>query len=211
MLGEHARAGELDAAKRAEPFRTPARRKLTTPFDAPAWALNQWSVRAFNALYWRRGSRGERESFVDWDSYFYPLDAIHQWNRIYGKRGFAQFQCVLPLASSRAGLEELLTAISASGQGSFLAVLKRMGPQESRMSFPMEGYTLALDFPAHPKALALMERLDAITLAHGGRFYLAKDSRMSRATFERSDPRAQDFRAMRAAQNFTRDIFVIAI
>lgn len=204
LLGEHARAGELDAAKRAEPFTTPARRKLTTPFDAPAWALNQWSVRAFNALYWRRGSRGERESFVDWDSYFYPLDAIHQWNRIYGKRGFAQFQCVLPLASSRAGLEELLTTISASGQGSFLAVLKRMGPQDSRMSFPMEGYTLALDFPAHPKALALMERLDAITLAHGGRFYLAKDSRMSRATFERSDPRAQDFRAMRAAENFTR-------
>lgn len=204
LLGEHAGAGDLDAKKRAAPFSTPARRKLTTPFDAPAWALNQWSVRAFNALYWMKGSRASRETLVDWDSYFYPLDSIHEWNRIYGRRGFAQFQCVLPLASSRAGLEELLGAISASGQGSFLAVLKRMGAQESRFSFPMEGYTLALDFPAHPKALALMERLDAITLAHGGRFYLAKDSRMSRATFERSDARVGDFRAMRTGGELDR-------
>ena len=202
LLGEHAAVGELDERKRAAPFSTPARRKLTTPFDAPAWALNQWSVRAFNSLYWMKGSRAARQTLVDWDSYFYPLDSIHEWNRIYGRRGFAQFQCVLPLASSRAGLEELLGAISASGQGSFLAVLKRMGPQDSRFSFPMEGYTLALDFPAHPKALAIMERLDAITLAHGGRFYLAKDSRMSRATFERSDARVEDFRAMRAGGNF---------
>lgn len=197
LLGEHARVSELESSKRAAPFSTPARRKLTTPFDAPAWALNQWSVRAFNALYWRRGSRGARETFVDWDSYFYPLDSIHEWNRIYGKRGFAQFQCALPLEASRAGLTELLKAISASGQGSFLAVLKRLGRQDSRLSFPMEGYTLALDFPAHEKALAVMERLDAITLAHGGRFYLAKDSRMTRATFERSDPRIAAFRAMR--------------
>lgn len=205
LLGEHARAGELDAGKQGAPFRTPARRRLTTPFDAPAWALNQWSVRAFNELYWRRGSRRERETLVDWDSYFYPLDAIGEWNRIYGRRGFAQFQCVLPLASSRAGLEALLTTISASGQGSFLAVLKRMGPQDSRMSFPMEGYTLALDFPAHPKALALMETLDAITLDHGGRFYLAKDARMSRMTFERSEPRAGAFRAMRAARGLDQE------
>ncbi len=197
LTGEHAREKELDVLSRYEPFRTPARRKLTTPFDAPAWALNQWSVRAFNALYWRKGSRAAGETLVDWDSYFYPLDSIHEWNRIYGKRGFAQFQCVLPLQSSRAGLEELLSVISASGQGSFLAVLKRLGAQESRFSFPMEGYTLALDFPAHPKALLLIERLDAITLAHGGRFYLAKDSRMSRATFEKSDARVEAFRAMR--------------
>jgi decaprenylphospho-beta-D-ribofuranose 2-oxidase len=204
LTGEHARESELDVLSRYEPFRTPARRKLTTPFDAPAWALNQWSVRAFNALYWRKGSRAARETLVDWDSYFYPLDSIHEWNRIYGKRGFAQFQCVLPLQSSRAGLEELLSVISASGQGSFLAVLKRMGAQESRFSFPMEGYTLALDFPAHPKALLLIERLDAITLAHGGRFYLAKDSRMSRATFEKSDARIEAFRAMRKGEETDR-------
>lgn len=197
LLGEHARAEDLDPPKRRAPFATPARRRLRTPFDAPAWALNQWSVRALNALYWRRSSRAS-ETLVDWDSYFYPLDSIHEWNRIYGKRGFAQFQCVLPLEASRAGLEGLLTAISGSGQGSFLAVLKRLGAQESRLSFPMEGYTLALDFPARRKALELMERLDAITLAHGGRFYLAKDSRMTRATFERSDARIGAFRDMRA-------------
>lgn len=197
LLGEHALADELDVARRPAPLATPRRRMMTMPFDAPSFALNQWSVRAFNALYWWKGSRGSRDALVDWDSYFYPLDSIGQWNRIYGKHGFAQFQCVLPLAASRAGLEELLGAISTSGQGSFLAVLKRMGPQDSRFSFPMDGYTLALDFPAHPKALALMERLDAITLAHGGRFYLAKDARVSRAAFEASDARVADFRAMR--------------
>lgn len=204
LAGEHAKEADLDPVQRAAPFVTPARRKLTTPFDAPTWALNQWSVRAFNALYWRRGGRGARETLVDWDNYFYPLDSIHEWNRIYGRRGFAQFQCVLPLDASRPGLEALLKAISASGQGSFLAVLKRLGAQESRLSFPMEGYTLALDFPAHSKALALMERLDAIVLDHGGRFYLAKDSRMSRPTFERSDPRFAGFRSMREQEGLER-------
>ncbi len=206
LLGEHARLDELDHPKRAAPFATPRRRMMAAPFDAPSWALNPWSVRAFNALYWRRGVAGAGERLVDWDSYFYPLDAIADWNRIYGRRGFAQFQCVLPLESSKAGLGELLEAISASGQGSFLAVLKRMGAGANAgagaISFPMEGYTLALDFPASPRALALMERLDAITLAHGGRFYLAKDARMSRSTFERSDSRIAAFREAREAQGF---------
>lgn len=202
LLGEHARLDELDAPKRAAPFAAPARRRLVVPFDAPGWALNSWSVRAFNALYWRRGVAARGERLVDWDSYFYPLDALDDWNRIYGRRGFAQFQCVLPLEASAAGLRELLAAISASGQGSFLAVLKRLGPPRGAgapgLSFPMEGYTLALDFPVTARALALLDRLDAIALAHGGRFYLAKDARMSRAAFERSDARIEAFRRARA-------------
>jgi decaprenylphospho-beta-D-ribofuranose 2-oxidase len=198
-LGSHAALADLPEAARARPFDLPVRRRLNVPIDAPGWALNGLSVRLFNALYHARGLRALGDSVVGWDSYFYPLDAILNWNRIYGRQGFAQFQCVLPLATSRAGLVQLLETISAAGTGSFLAVLKRMGPQESRLSFPMEGYTLALDFPARPAPLALLEQLDRIVLDHGGRFYLAKDSRMPAAVLHASDPRAAAFRARREA------------
>jgi FAD/FMN-containing dehydrogenase len=197
MLGEHAPLDTLPADRKNAPFETPRRRKFTIPFDAPSLALNRLTAHVFNDCYYRNGLQKAGTSLIDWDSYFYPLDSILGWNRLYGRRGLAQFQCVLPLDTARKGLERLLGEISASGQGSFLAVLKRFGAQESRFSFPMEGYTLALDFPANTKALALMERLDLIAVAHGGRFYLAKDSRMSRATLDRSDPRVKKFRAMR--------------
>lgn len=203
MLGEHARRDELDLAKRAAPLATPARRELRVPCNAPAGMLNRWSVSAFNAVYYHQGVRKAGQSLVDWDSYFYPLDAILDWNRIYGWRGFAQFQCVLPLASSRDGLRALLQTTSASGQGSFLAVLKRFGAQESCFSFPMEGYTLALDFPVNGKALALMDQLDHITLDHGGRFYLAKDARMSGETFRKADRRVADYGAVRQQQGLS--------
>ena len=197
LLGEHARRDELDDARRREPFRTPRRRNIRLTFNAPTWALNRWSVRAFNAFYYWNGARATTQSLVDWDSFFYPLDAILEWNRIYGRRGFAQFQCVIPLDRSRVGIAELLRAISASGQASFLAVLKLFGRQMSKFSFPMAGYTLALDFSINQKTLTLLQRLDEITVAHGGRFYLAKDSRMSRETLEQSDVRVAAFRSMR--------------
>jgi len=111
-----------------------------------------------------------------------------------------QFQCALPLESSPEGLRALLEATSEAGAGSFLAVLKRFGEQESPFSFPMLGYTLALDFPVNAKTLALMEELDRITLDYGGRFYLAKDSRMSAETLHRSDPRAADYAAYRDSE-----------
>lgn len=197
MLGEHAARSDLDASRRRAPFSVPNKRQRRAPFDAPGWALNRFSVRAFNAIYYANGRRNCGESLIDWNSYFYPLDSILEWNRIYGVRGFAQFQCVLPLDSSKSGLTELLLAISGAGLGSFLAVLKRMGPQQSCFSFPMEGYTLALDFPISPDSLALMDRLDTITLAHAGRFYLAKDSRMCAATLAQADPRTAAFRESR--------------
>ena len=197
MLGEHATLEELPKPRRKKPYQTKDKRKLSVPFSPPGWLMNGLTVRAFNALYYWNGSRKAGDSLVDWDSYFYPLDAILNWNRIYGRRGFMQFQCVLPLESSRAGLSALLDAISEAGAGSFLAVLKRLGAQDSRFSFPMEGYTLALDFPVNRRTLALMERLDAITLDHGGRFYLAKDSRMTAETLRASDARTDTFEATR--------------
>lgn len=197
MLGEHAPVAALPGARRQFPFAVPARRRLSVPFDAPGFALNPLTVRAFNSVYWWAGKRKAGTALVPWDAYFYPLDAIGNWNRIYGRRGFVQFQCALPLAASADALSDLLKAISASGQGSFLAVLKRFGPQATPFSFPMEGYTLALDFPLHHGTRALLDRLDRIVVAAGGRFYLAKDARMTRETLWQADPRAAGFAALR--------------
>lgn len=196
-LGEHARIDDLPPRRRDTPLVAPPKRKLTLPIDAPSFTINGASVRLFNAVYFRKGAFGAGAALVDWDTYFYPLDAILQWNRMYGRRGFAQFQCVLPLASARPGLEALLAAMSSAGQGSFLTVLKRLGPQQSAFSFPMEGYTLAIDFPVNRRSLALMSELDRITIDHGGRFYLAKDSRMTAETLRRADPRVDGFLSMR--------------
>ena len=202
MLGEHAAPSELPNAKRKNPFNVPTKSKRSVPFDFPGFALNRLTVRAFNALYYSAGARKTGSQLVDWDSYFYPLDAILQWNRIYGRKGFAQFQCVLPLDTSQDGLSTLLKTISEAGAGSFLAVLKRFGAQTSALSFPMEGYTLALDFPINPQTLSLLDTLDRITLDHGGRFYLAKDARMSAETFAASDNRVEAFRAERKDNNW---------
>lgn len=197
MLGEHVGLSELHADQRDQPFDTGSKRNVIVPVDAPSGLLNSLTVRAFNAVYYWNGRRNAGTSLVDWDSFFYPLDAILGWNRIYGRRGFAQFQCVLPLDSSKVGLRALLQAISETGSGSFLAVLKRFGVQNSRFSFPMEGYTLALDFPINRRTLDLMSTLDRITIDHGGRFYLAKDSRITAETLRRADPRTAHYVKMR--------------
>jgi decaprenylphospho-beta-D-ribofuranose 2-oxidase len=197
MLGEHADWTDLPEAARWRPFDAGRRPRLSVPVHAPGGLLNAWTVRAFNRLYYWAGVRRAGTRLVDWDSYFYPLDSILGWNRIYGRKGFVQFQCVLPLERSREGLRALLGEISEAGQGSFLAVLKRLGPGRGGMSFPMAGYTLALDFPVRPETLALMDRLDRTAVAQGGRFYLAKDARMMADTLRRSDARALDLRRWR--------------
>lgn len=198
MLGEHATLNELASSQRANPFPKRRGKSFAVPMDAPAGLLNRGTVKAFNSLYYYRGRRKADTRLVDWDSYFYPLDSILDWNRIYGRQGFVQFQCVLPPERSEAGLTALLKATSAAGQGSFLAVLKRFGAgSSSGFSFPTEGYTLALDFPATPKALALVDTLDQIALEHEGRFYLAKDARMTPDTLRSSDKRTETFMDMR--------------
>lgn len=140
-------------------------------------------------------------AIVDYDRFFYPLDAIHEWNRLYGSGGFVQYQCVLPKAASRAGLSVLLDRIAAAGAGSFLSVLKLLGPDRGMLSFPMEGYTLALDFRADSANLALLTELDAVVAAHGGRVYLAKDARIAAADFRRTYAGLDEFAAVRRAVN----------
>ena len=203
MVGEHAVKTDLSPQQARAPFEVKGKRRLGVPMDFPTFALNRLAVRAFNALYYWAGARKPEPQLVDWDSYFYPLDAILGWNRIYGRQGFVQFQCVLPLDQSEDGLTALLAKISNAGLSSFLAVLKRFGKQEGAFSFPMEGYTLALDFPVTTETLGLLNQLDQIVITHGGRFYLAKDSRMTGATLRASDPRVTDFQAFRDAQGCT--------
>ena len=197
FLGEHALPDQLPHARRAAPFARHARRTKHVPFDFPTFVLSRPSVRLFNHLYY--AVQRPRDAIVDIDPYFYPLDAVHDWNRIYGHSGFIQYQCVLPLAESEMGLKRLLREIAAVGEASFLAVLKRMGPASFGMlSFPMEGYTLALDFPANRSSFALLDRLDAITAAHGGHIYLAKDARVGAKSFASGYSRLDEFRTVRA-------------
>ena len=133
---------------------------------------------------------------MPYERFFYPLDAVLHWNRLYGRRGFVQYQCVLPKADGRQGLVDLLRRISQRGMGSFLAVLKLFGPQDSLMAFPMEGYTLALDFPVRRGLFEFLDDLDRIVLAYGGRLYLSKDARMPRDVFWKSYAQSQKFRAI---------------
>ena len=172
MRGEHALEYELATTNT---FSLKQKRKLNVPIDLPEFLLNPYSVRAFNELYFSKAKKGLSKSIIDYDTFFYPLDSIHNWNRIYGPKGFLQYQFVLPKQSSKEGLQVILTKIAQSNQGSFLAVLKLFGKQDSLISFPMEGYTLALDFPISKNVFELLDYLDAIVLDYQGRFYFTKD------------------------------------
>jgi decaprenylphospho-beta-D-ribofuranose 2-oxidase len=170
-------------------------RQRTVPIDLPGLALSSWSVRAFNEIYWRRVPRAGRTRTVGLGRFLYPLDAVRGWNRIYGRRGFRQLQCVVPRTEGPAALRRLLETTARTGRTSFLAVLKAMGETGfGHLSFPMPGYTLALDLPERPGTLELMRELETITLDHGGRIYLAKDSCLTPEGFFRMYPRLGEFR-----------------
>ncbi len=193
MVGEHAKPPELKRI-RPEKYLFPAPKLgLSMPFNLPSLVLNPYSIKAFNALYYAKNLRKTIENVVPYEGFFYPLDAILHWNRMYGKRGFIQYQCVIPLETGKKGLAEILNKISRKGMGSFLAVLKQFGKQESLISFPMEGYTLALDFPIRNGLFEFLDRLDEIVLSHGGRLYLSKDSRMKPEIFMKGYPGVKEF------------------
>ena len=161
----------------AHPLRPVAGRQLTVPIDAPSVLLNRHTIRVFNEGYYRRGARLSRPRLVHFDRFFFPLDRLRAWNRLYGRRGFVQYQCVLPKGESPIGIRALLDRISTARHASFLAVLKLFGPVgEGLLSFPMEGYTLTLDFPLRPDTPALLITLNDITHRYGGRVYLANDA-----------------------------------
>lgn len=185
------------ASPAAEDIVAPAPRGRRVPFDLPPFALNSVTVGAFNALYRRHVPTSGSTKPMTYEGFLFPLDAIHQWNRIYGRRGFHQFQCVLPFADGAPTLRRLLESIARSGRGSFLAVLKRMGQQgRGYMSFPTPGLTLALDFPNAPGATALIAELERITADNGGRVYLAKDGTLAPELLPVMYPDLPQFRAL---------------
>jgi FAD/FMN-containing dehydrogenase len=179
--------------------------KLKMPFDLPGFALSRPSVMAFNTLYYNKQLTKHKKSLLDYEPFFYPLDAVLDWNRGYGSRGLLQFQCALPWETAREATLEILKTITKSGMASFLAVLKAFGdvPSLGMMSFPMPGITLALDFPIKPdRTFPLIDTLAAMVLEYGGRLYPAKDARMTAEQFQAFYPNWRDFSRYRDP-NFT--------
>ena len=181
--------------------------KLNIPFFFPSFALNKWSVKAFNFLYYNRIFKNKHQSKIDFDSFFFPLDSIDNWNRIYGKNGFTQYQFILPISSSFEGMRKILTLISDSGKGSFLAVLKLYGKKNKNyLSFPIEGYSLALDFKIEKGIFELLDQLDKIVVNYGGRIYLSKDVRVKKEIFEQGYDKLDMFKSVRSKYNLTEKI-----
>lgn len=194
FLGEH--MDDANTASRSTP-RFPGL-GINIPFTTPGFLLNRSSMSAFNRFYYHWYRRKAERQIVGLNNFFFPLDSIHNWNRLYGSRGFLQYQLVLPAESAYSGLSAVLQRVSAAGKGSFLSVLKKMGPQNANLlSFPCAGYTLALDFKITNDVFQLLDSLDDIVLHHGGRLYLAKDARMSEHVFKAGYPDWEQFVAVK--------------
>jgi hypothetical protein len=166
--------------------RSRGRAQLSVPFDPPFSPLNRWTLGIFNAAYYAKNRLGAGGRILHFEPFFFPLDAIGRWNRVYGRAGFFQFQCAVAPEVARAAIREMLEAIARAGEGSFLAVLKSFGSVASPglLSFPRPGVTLALDFPNRgEKTARLFRALHAVVSACRGRMYPAKDALMSPEQF----------------------------
>ena len=189
MFGDFMDDGKLD-------YRI--KKQINIPFNFPSFAINNFTIKAFNWLYYNKVKERVSKQKVTIDSFFYPLDAIGNWNCIYGINGFTQYQFILPIETSYEGLLEILKVISNSGKGSFIAVLKLYGKaNDNYLSFPLEGYSLALDFKIERDLFDLLDKLDEIVVRYKGRIYLTKDVRVSKETFEQGYPKIASFRQFR--------------
>ena len=195
-VGKELGRGILEVASFVEQnISAPPQRTINWPFQLPPFVLNRLSVGAFNAAYYHRIPQAARTRNIHIDKFLYPLDAIHNWNRLYGKPGVYQFQCGLPLGEARAGLRSIMHEVTRSQSASFLAVIKYMGRLGGGLlSFSLPGFSLALDFPRRPDTFALMRRLHEIVLRHQGRVYLAKDACISAQDFAAMYPRHGEFK-----------------
>lgn len=196
--GPHLGRGLFMAGNFSESTKPEKRMNLSLPFpcEAPGWLLNSLFMKSFNTLYYNKQRSRIVESLTHYEPFFYPLDAILNWNRMYGRRGFFQYQLVVPFEQDRSIIKEIFARITRSKRASFLAVLKTFGDIQSpgMLSFPRKGVTLALDFPNDgAPTLKLMNELDAVVFAAGGALYAAKDARMSPESFMASYPHLQQF------------------
>ncbi len=175
------------------------RERIAVPFDLPSWFVARWSIELFNFLYYRWHGAREQEGIVHPQSFFYPLDAIRHWNRLYGKRGFVQYQCVVPTGERPTAFRKLLEIMSQHGGASPVSVIKDCGAAgRGTLSFPMPGMSLALDIPYRPgRTEALVDALNEQVIEAGGRIYLTKDALTKRAHFERMETRLPAWREVR--------------
>lgn len=200
LRGDFMALAALPQRLAGDPLRRAPRTRLTVPFDAPSALVNRGSIGLYNAFRYRRERIFGAARPVHFDRFFFPLDGIGAWNRLYGQRGFVQYQCVLPRAESSPGLVALLQRVARGQAPCPLATLKLLGAQgDGMMSFPQEGHTLALDLPMRDGTPELLADLDAITHAHGGRVYLAKDAFLSKDRVRQGYPRSESFSELRAA------------
>jgi FAD/FMN-containing dehydrogenase len=186
-------AGNFTNANRKTPT---SARSITFPFEAPSWFLNSFAVRSFNTLYYNQQLRRVKESIRHYEPFFYPLDRVLEWNRMYGQRGFFQYQLVVPLTDGGRAIKEVFKRVARSKRASFLAVLKTFGAMQSpgMLSFPRPGFTLVLDFPNDgAKTFELMNSLDEIVRSVGGAINPSKDARMPQDLFEAAYPRLAEF------------------
>ncbi|MEU0932194.1 FAD-binding oxidoreductase [Embleya sp. NPDC005971] len=197
--GEFAALDDLPAKKRRDPLRFRTGSLLTVPDLVPGRLPNKLTMGMFNELWYRKAPKHKVGQLQSITGFFHPLDLVQEWNRVYGRTGFLQYQFVVPFGRED-GLVKAVETISAHGAPSSLTVLKRFGPgNEGFLSFPKPGWTLTLDFPTNTPGLArLLKQLDEIVLTNEGRFYLAKDSRMDPADLARMYPRLERFREVRA-------------
>jgi FAD/FMN-containing dehydrogenase/putative flippase GtrA len=200
-LGRHASRSEVDALAGARGVRAATKpgRRLSVPVELPGFTLNRWSVAAFNEVYFRRGAATAGPPFLTRiEPFFFPLDGVLNWNRIYGRRGFLQHQSVIDARHAEAAIGEILTHFARRGNASFLAVLKKLGPAaRGLLSFPSPGFTLALDVAIDRGVFDFLDEIDKIVVAAGGRIYLAEDARQSRTTFAAGYPNLEKFRTIR--------------
>jgi decaprenylphospho-beta-D-ribofuranose 2-oxidase len=189
--GEHASANDV---KDDDVLAYDPRLKVPAPGWVPNGLLNKWSIKAFNEVWYRKAPGARHVSIESIPQFFHPLDGVHQWNRLYGKQGFIQYQFIVPLDRIDV-LRAVIETFSSAGVASFLAVLKRMGEQNlAPMSFPTEGWTLTLDMAAGIKGLPeLLAKVDNMVLDAGGRHYLAKDSHVSPTAVRRGYARLDEW------------------
>jgi FAD/FMN-containing dehydrogenase len=194
-LGNAARLDELPERLKTDPLKLHSTGKLAVPFFFPSFTLNSFTVRILNRVI--AFVQNSPKEFVHYEKFFFPLDAINNWNRGYGKRGFIQYQFVIPEENGKKNLTEILEMIAGSGCTPFLNVFKRMGDGQGILSFPFKGYTLAIDFPVTRQLLTFTPKLDAKVLAAGGRLYLGKDALLDETTFKAMYPQHTEWLAIK--------------
>lgn len=192
--GEHARTTDVESVS----LRAPAPAKLRIPLNAPNGLLNPLTIRVFNEAWFRSSPKHQVAKLESVSTFFHPLDGVRDWNRLYGRRGFVQYQFCVPESASET-VRHAIELLASSGVASFLAVLKRFGPASpGPLSFPMPGWTLALDLPVGPKSLPrILDDLDELVLSAGGRIYLAKDARLSPEKMRAMYPELDTFREVK--------------